>query len=351
MHVIDYKKNHRNSSDLRLIILKINILLKNKDINLYEIDLNGKNALFYAFNVLGSIEIIKLLIKKDTNIINTKNNYGITPLMMACMNDNIECLELILENTIEISKDNKGNTALMHAIHNNNKIAINKILEKFPTIINETNNNCHSPLMLSIIKNNFPIFRRLKKINLHQFNNKDIDGNNILILSCIDQRIISESEFIKSILTTDIDINCKNNEGNTALMYLCANNYDNDLNVLLLLERKDILINEINNLGKSALMFACDNCNIKIIKLLLNRPYINIHQKDNLGNTILINLCSNKSDNPYTIIELMLSKCIIEVDDFIYKNKQGKSALDYLRSNERFNQIDKDKILELLGMK
>jgi len=271
---------------------------------------------------------------------------------LACENEVNDCIELILENTNEISKDNNGDTALIYAIDNYDESIVHKILKKFPMMINETNNKCQSPLMISIIKNNFTIFRAFKELYLYkynQFNNKDIDGNTILILSCKIHHLGIESKFIKSILTTDIDINSKNNDGHNALMFLCANKYDNDLNIKLLLDREEILINEINNLGKSALMYACDNCNFKIIKLLLNKSDIDIYHQDNLGNTILINLCSNIANNPFIIVKLIKSKFKID-DIFLLKNKQGKSALDYLKSNKILNQTEKDKILELFGM-
>jgi ankyrin repeat protein len=277
----------------------VKLLLSNKYINLFEVDLEGNNALLYAINTNNKIDNIKILLEKYPNFINTKNNNQLTPLMIVCERYifNEEIFKLILDLTIEINKDKNGNTAFYYAIKKNNEFVINEIYKKFPNIINEINNHCHSPLMLSVISSHFSIttFKLIRKLTpVDQFNNKDYNGNTILNLVCDNIRE-DDPILIKSLLTMNIDINSKNNDGITALMNLCSNLYNNYyLNVRFLLEQKDILINEICNKGQTALMYACKHLNYKIIKLLLNRPDIDVYKKNNLGDTILIILCSKK---------------------------------------------------------
>jgi len=83
-----------------------------------------------AFNHLaalnGHTETAKLLIEKSTNIqeyINSKNNYGFTPLYYATLNGHIETAKLLIEKGANIQeyineKDNNGLTPLYYAALN-----------------------------------------------------------------------------------------------------------------------------------------------------------------------------------------------------------------------------------------
>ena len=64
----------------------------------------------------GHWETVKLLIEKNTTLVNEKKKYDRTLLMVACMSGCIRSVKILLENHANINdKDVNGDTALIYA--------------------------------------------------------------------------------------------------------------------------------------------------------------------------------------------------------------------------------------------
>ena len=109
--------------------------------------------------------------------------------------------------------------------------------------------------------------------------------------------INGKTEIVKLLLTRpDIDINAKDNNGDTPLM-LAAINGKTEI-VKLLLTRPDIDINAKDNNGDTPLMLAAINGKPKIVELLLARRDIDINAKDGTGSTAIeLAASTTKCDN------------------------------------------------------
>lgn len=82
----------------------------------------------------------------------------------------------------------------------------------------------------------------------------------------------------------EVDVNCEDNNGATALHH--AVDVDNDHGALVLLAHPRLFdVNHKNNKGLSALMLAVSKKKVKCATLLLDDPRIDLHTRDNFKRT------------------------------------------------------------------
>lgn len=81
-----------------------------------------------------------------------------------------------------------------------------------------------------------------------------------------------------------VDINAKDNCGDTILHDICWKNYSSLINIIF--GRADININAQNSLGETPLMVACSYNNVSAAEALLTRDDIDLTLTDNKGGTI-----------------------------------------------------------------
>lgn len=111
---------------------KIEALLKNgEDPNTVDYD-NGSTLLQYAI-YFGYLECVKLLIRYGANP-NIKNDFGFTPLQSATIHsatDNVECLIFLLDHGAYINIEGPRGITLLHcAAMDNNKECMKILLER-----------------------------------------------------------------------------------------------------------------------------------------------------------------------------------------------------------------------------
>ena len=87
------------------------------------------------FNVIrnGDLSKVEALIAMAPELINSKDNRGSTPLILATYYDHAHIANLLLENGAEIdTKDASGNTALMGVCFKGYTKIAEKLIEKAP---------------------------------------------------------------------------------------------------------------------------------------------------------------------------------------------------------------------------
>ena len=125
---------------------------------------------------------------------------------------------------------------------------------------------------------------------------------------------------VERILAVDgVDVNAKNNEGETAL--ICAANFGRTEIAKLLLAVPGIDVNAKDRFERTALIRAAEEVHTEIVKLLLAVPGIDVNAKDMDGETAL--LCAVLRDRTE------IAKLLLAVDgvDVNAKDKNGKTAL------------------------
>ncbi|OUM60513.1 hypothetical protein PIROE2DRAFT_63097 [Piromyces sp. E2] len=279
---------------------------------------------------------------------NMEDKNGHTPLMVAIKEKKCECIMLsdyCKEYSIDINtKDNNGNTLLMNMI-----IKINDLKELVDLIdllikngANKDDVNHDKSTALHIACKYSCINLIPKLITLTNANMKDINGQTPLMIAYKE----GNYECVRTLLSDyckkyNIDVNTKDNNGNTLLMNMTIK--FNDSNELV--DLVDLLIknganrDDVNHDRSTALHLACQyNHSILLSKLITEN---NVDSKNKKGETPLM-MAYNKN-NIQCITELLTNDSFIK-----YKNtKASENILNILLFILK-NNIEDDKIYETL---
>ena len=171
---------------------------------------------------------------------------------------------------------------------------------------------------------------------------------------------------IKALLTSGADVNLKDKDGWTALMY--AVRYNGNMNCVDLLIEAGADVKAVNKYGTSALVLAANyNSNPEILKKLLN--YYSPNEKDVLTSFIQV-LTENQDDEYMQIIKVNMFldmsvplnslyngktplmyaaesgsstkviKMLMENSNIDIRSREGKTAFDYAKENPKLKHDD-----------
>jgi len=145
----------------------VKLLLTARDIwNNYGCTQNYTTPLMKAC-MNNNIEIVKLLLKNPTLDINQQDHYLKTALMYACNYNNLEIVKLFLSSPrIDVNrKDLEGNTALIWATQNRevNIEIIRLLINRFDTDVNHMNHNRTNAILLALHQKRKDIFKLLSE--------------------------------------------------------------------------------------------------------------------------------------------------------------------------------------------
>ena len=103
------------------------LIRKGADVN--AVDEEGWSTFLYAA-AFGNSSILRSIVSKNKNLVNSKTKDNVTPLHMAVVYDNIDNIKYLVRNLkVDINaQDNDGWTALYYAAANNKRDAYNLLL-------------------------------------------------------------------------------------------------------------------------------------------------------------------------------------------------------------------------------
>ena len=317
-----------------IIFNKIEIvkLLLRKESKLDIIDSDGKTLLFipikYNFLDILNILLIKNKLYIGESIINIKDNNGFTPLHYSILNSNINALKIILKFKPNINiKDNNGNNPLHYAIIKNN-ISIVKLLINTDININSRNNNGETPLHIACNYQLFDIVNILLK-NKANPNIVDYDNNLTPIIYSTSLNNIKISEIL---FNYNADINISDSNGNNAINHSIMENIPYLINLYTSNNQNNFNFFNIN--GKTPLHLILDSyidnkLDISSINFELFLNNTNINSQDNNGNTILFLLIISDLWKKY--INILKNK---KLNIFI-KNNKNQILINLINHNEK----------------
>ena len=247
------------------------------------------------------VRLLEELLKNTEIDVNVVDKEGKTPLHIACMNNNIDGLRMLLgHQSIDVNKIcdgltvlhlacNEGYVEMVELLLNHEDIDVNIVFKSGRTVMN--------PLHMAVCQG------------------IRTQGNNRYIRTV--QLLLNHPK---------IDVNFKNNEDNTVLHLACKKIYKEMVEILL--QNRDIDVNSSGEDGERPLEHACvvgiEKKNIEVVKLLLRHSGINLSIKNDSNSTPLNEACNEISDilkqsNDFhriyvELLELLLTKIGTDFD-------------------------------------
>lgn len=129
---------------------------------------------------------------------------------------------------------------------------------------------------------------------------------------------IGNLDIVKSLINIGMDINKRNKNGISALMYACK---ENQMDIVKYLLSLDVNVNDVDSNQNSAFMYAIKTGNIDIIKELIDHN-ANINAKNKNGETPLILSIKDKN---IKVMKYLLSRGA----DVNVKTPHGKGSLSF----------------------
>ncbi|CAC5366874.1 unnamed protein product [Mytilus coruscus] len=289
---------------------------------------NGASPLFIAC-LNNNIEIVKLLLDNMTDI-NKCIGDGMTPLYIACSCNRIEIVKMLLYNKADVNRcTNEGMSPLTIACKKNNTEIVKILLYN-----KDTSNKCTFdgyPLHHACAVNNIEIVKLLLDSKANIDERRSDDGVFPLYIACWNNYI----EIVKLLLNKKADIDQCGYDGTSLLHIACAKNHIEIVKILLDYKTD---INKCLDDGASPLYVACYKNHIDIVKVLLdNKADINICKND--GASPLYVACHN---NHIDIVKVLLD---YKADINKYINKCKNDGASPFLSACYNNHIETVKIL------
>ena len=286
-------------------------------------DTNGKSVLHH-YVIKGNVEIFKELSQYYKEEIDSDGE-GMTLLMHTCIRrteEHVAIMKYLVEDIkVDMNKvDKKGQCALFHAALSSNAIAASYLLgQKSIGILRDFEDK--SPLMVASSGPCSRIVEALLECKKGKDLAQEIDkyGRNSIHYSAMHGR-----EYPLSILKTyGCDINGKDHEGLTAIMYAVRGGHHVTLSALL---KRAAKLDICDNVGRSALhhCFLKPVPHAKCAKIMIKYG-VDINQQDSEGVTSLMLACQQCSKADIGLIKFLLD-CGANP---IIQDNEGKDSFDY----------------------
>lgn len=304
----------------------------------------GRTVLHEAVGKKNNTENVKLLLDQKIDV-DVKDNYGVTPLMIAAENGNNEIIKILLKYGADVNKvDNDGWSALLWACYKGQN-GTAKFLLNNGSDVNIVTDNGFSPIIMSKIFNNY----RLTEL-LYNFNAKEISDNNEKLMEFQLLKAAETGNYEKTIELINIGVNknCYDSRMRTPIFLAAKNGHYKTVKILLkagcdpnLSDKNNVspLMAVVNN--ETAFRYGNNVNYIGIIKLLI-RYNADINHQDKYGNSAI-----HYASEIYNVEENIVKLLINEDANPGLKNKNGNTIIHLAAFNEkRIYSEDWKKILK-----
>lgn len=182
------------------------LIEKGVDINI--VGKNIGNALHFATR---NTQLASLLIKNGINI-NIQDTEGVTPIMLAAQTGNIDLVQILLDNKADLTlKDNNGQTVVDYS-NGTTRIEYNQLYKPIKELLKSYGAISGYRLREAFKYGSVTDVELLLKQKTCKPDEKDQFGSTCLVYSC-------DVEKLKLLIEYGIDINIKNQDNLTGLMY------------------------------------------------------------------------------------------------------------------------------------
>lgn len=263
----------------------------------------------------GRLEVAKELIKYGANVnMGARDLLRVPPLTYAVIstytNGSIEMVRLLLEKGANINAVDgyEGYTAIMNAVLSNRPQMV-RVLLAHGASLDIKNKKGKTVIDLARENGNLAFFKYLSSPN--QFLSYTRNKNKDIIIAVI----LSDPQKIKELISQGANVNAKDNEGETILMYAAAKGW---LELVDLLIKKGVDVNAKDMDGWTAEMFARAKNNLDIANKLADSGAKKLYSGD-LNRDLLIAVIFSDT----SMIKSLLTKTV----DVNYRYKLGNTPL------------------------
>lgn len=243
------KQNVKYTKTLIFLILLVSSSCL-RDMNVSLLDASSK----------GDIKTVRTLLAREANV-NTRTNHGTTPLMLAAMEGHVNIVKLLISNGAFVNTRNKyGVTALMYAALENRKDVVLALLERGANVNLKTNKG-QTALLFALESHNTEIAEILKQVEAAS---KQRPSDKMFYSNLIAAVASGHVTSVKRLINKGIDINERDEDGNTALIWAASLGHTAIVKLLL---KNGADVNIKNNYNHTALRSVNFN-NLEIIELL-----------------------------------------------------------------------------------
>lgn len=239
--------------------------------------------LFMEESIYNNSTLFKLLINAGADV-NAQDHKQQTPLIKATLYNRKNLVQMLIESNAKIDlQDKDKNTALIFAACSNHTDIV-KLLLNAGANVNAKSKNKETPLMFAAASANEEMVKILLEAgaDVNAKNNKKctslmliIKNNKLFTRSefymedgdlILDLKVIS-SNIIKLLINAGANVNAKDKNGNTPLMFASIIKNSEIVNLLI---KAGANVNDVNESGTTALIYAAARGDKKTVKLLLN---------------------------------------------------------------------------------
>ncbi|XP_046347295.1 ankyrin repeat and KH domain-containing protein mask-like [Haliotis rufescens] len=225
------------------------------------VDDKGNNILHVAC-IGGNVDMVKHVLAEDR--INSKGQYGRTPVMMAACCRHRKVVEVLENKGADISiVDNDGNNILHMACIGGNVDVVKYVLTLDAVDINSKGQYGRTPARMADFRKHREVFDLLmgKGADLSQV---DDQGDNILHMVCLEGHL----ELVKDIITNNrVDINSRGRYGRTPVMKAAEKGHK-EVFIFLMINRSDVFLKDDHD--NNILHMACLGGNLEMVQYIVS---------------------------------------------------------------------------------
>lgn len=189
-----------------------------KGINANQLNADGNNALIIASS-RNNLNIIKFLANETANI-NHQNKKGVSALTNAILNNTVKVASFLISKGANVNlKDKKGNNLAYYLIKSYSARNSKSFSEKLSLLktknlsFSEKFENSNNLFHIALDKNNIDLLKQINALGIVDINTKNDDGNTVLHLASMKAK---DDKIIKYLISIGADKNLKTDFEETA---------------------------------------------------------------------------------------------------------------------------------------
>ncbi|XP_067653193.1 ankyrin-3-like [Haliotis asinina] len=270
---------------------------------------HGENILHVSCQG-GNIDIVKYVLEHSVLYINSTDNNGITPLLLAAGSGSKVVFHFLMERGADcLTKDSRNRNVLHWACQGGNVKIVKYILTQTIVDINGNDENNMTPLLLAAYHGKKDVFGLLieKGANTLAVNQK---RRNSLHLSSAGGHVDTVKYVLKQ---TSVDIDSKD-YGEMTPALIAASQGENEVFDILVKNGADLSL--IDKGDDNILHLACRGGNVKIVTYILMQNIVDINGKgDEEMTPVLIAVSHGKNEVFHILVKNGADLSLIDKDD------------------------------------